>query len=191
MRVLGTLGGKGSYAYAINDRGEVVGESETKSGLWKAFRWANGRMIDLGTLGGPESAAFDLNERGQVVGSSHFDRADWDPNSGDALPWDHAFLWQNGRMRDLGTLGPTESAASGINEGGQVVGWFLGKKEPFDDAPSYGFVWAKGRTSALAAGASRSTAFDISDSGQIVGSSLIVTLKYRPQHAVLWTPKRG
>jgi probable HAF family extracellular repeat protein len=34
----------------------------------------------------------------------------------------HAFLWQNGTMTDLGTLGGDNSRAFGINSQGQVVG---------------------------------------------------------------------
>src|SRR5512133_842170 len=59
---------------------------------------------DLGTLGGRSSAATAINEVGEVVGMS-------DTASGKQ----HAFLWQNGRMRDLGTLpGERYSYATGI-----------------------------------------------------------------------------
>jgi uncharacterized membrane protein len=34
----------------------------------------------------------------------------------------HAFLWQNGRMTDLGTLGGVESDPSALNERDQIVG---------------------------------------------------------------------
>jgi len=59
------------------------------------------------------------------------------------LPGDttfHAFLWQNGVMRDLGTLpGDVASAAIGINSKGQVVGG------SFDiDRNERAFLWQNG-----------------------------------------------
>jgi probable HAF family extracellular repeat protein len=35
----------------------------------------------------------------------------------------HAFLYSDGKMTDLGTLGGKESVAFGINDAGQIVGW--------------------------------------------------------------------
>jgi len=68
---LGTLGGTSSVASSINDRGQVVGYSQTASGELHAFLWGKGTMTDLGTLGGNFSeAAAIINDRGQVVGSS-------------------------------------------------------------------------------------------------------------------------
>src|SRR5262249_7355676 len=63
-------------------------------------------VTDLGTF-----SASDLNNAGQVVGQA----ATTDG-------FNHAFLWDNGTMIDLGTLGGTNSAANGINDLGQVVG---------------------------------------------------------------------
>src|SRR5262249_14148459 len=67
---LGTLGGEQSSAIAINNRGQVIGTSETADGQTHAFFWQHGRMTDLGTVG-PWNVCFpyDINERAQVVGS--------------------------------------------------------------------------------------------------------------------------
>jgi probable HAF family extracellular repeat protein len=118
---------------------------------------------DLGTLGGA-SEAVALNERGQVVGWSNVRRS---------LNPRHAFLWEDGRMRDLGTLGrdlggdlPSLSAAVAINDRGQIVG----NSSVNQNSPvSYAFVWQGGRMTALAPGGDDSTADAISERGQVVG----------------------
>ena len=70
---LGTLGGTFSLAVAVNDSGQVVGDSYTAGdAAVHAFSWTQaGGMVDLGTLGGSLSAhAAAVNASGQVVGSS-------------------------------------------------------------------------------------------------------------------------
>ena len=109
----------------INNRGEVVGASGTCAAYdgrygvslqpRHALLWRKGRLpIDLGNLGGSfNNAGFAINEVEQVVGASD-------------LPGDqyqHAFLWQSGLMRDLGTLpGDVVSAAVAINNRGLITG---------------------------------------------------------------------
>jgi probable HAF family extracellular repeat protein len=99
MSAIGTLGGVSSTAWAINDRGQVVGWSRTASGETHAFLYERGRMRDLGTLGGSYSLAFGINNRGDIVGESETAEMDADGN-----PVVHAFLYRDGVMHDLGTL---------------------------------------------------------------------------------------
>lgn len=73
MRDLGTLGGYESYAYGINDAGQVVGESETTEGDFHAFISPVGEsMVDLNSVvnlpdGVILTLAADINNEGQVI----------------------------------------------------------------------------------------------------------------------------
>lgn len=112
---LGTLGGRHSYAQAVNDAGAVVGASTNHAGYLNAFLYLNG-MVNLGTLGGTTSAAYDINSAGQVVGYST-----------DQAGRMRAFLWRDGMLFDLTSLIATDTgwvleAAYGINDHGQIVG---------------------------------------------------------------------
>jgi probable HAF family extracellular repeat protein len=116
MTDLGTLPGDTmSIAQAINNQGQVVGESSATNGPDHAFLWTRaGGMVALGTLPGDSSSrAADINDQGQVVGTST--RSDGQP---------HAFMWtQAGGMAGLSPLpGHQVSSANGINDRGQVVG---------------------------------------------------------------------
>ncbi len=73
MQDLGTLGGTTSVGNAINDSGEVVGNSLLANGTSQhAFIWtATGGMQDIGTLGGDISSAQGINDSGEVVGLSY------------------------------------------------------------------------------------------------------------------------
>jgi probable HAF family extracellular repeat protein len=139
---LGTLGGKESVAVASNDRGQVIGWSETgrkaKDGWWetRAFLWQGGKILDLGFEGARFGGPMAINNREQILlGES---------------------LWANGKLAKLGILG------FALNDNGQVAG---------GDA-EHAFLWQKGKRTDLDAlpGGQESSAAAINDHGQITGS---------------------
>jgi probable HAF family extracellular repeat protein len=151
---LGTLGGTESFAYGINDGGQVVGAARTSSGSSQAFLWNNGQMRNLGTLGGNSSRANGINNKGQVVGWAN-------TSSGSS----HAVLWNSSGIQDLGTLGGFASMAYGINNRGQVVG------QSDTGRGSRAFWWHNGAMKDLAPLNRRiiTSAHGINNRGQAVG----------------------
>jgi probable HAF family extracellular repeat protein len=113
---------------------------------------------DLGTLTSPvyfpSSTAYDINSAGDVVGNS----------SGMSVPSGHAFLYKDGSISDLGTLGSAYSAARGINTSGQIVG-----ESYVPGGPLHPFLYSNGSMIDLG---SAGLAYAINSRGQIVGSTL-------------------
>lgn len=106
----------------INNKGQIIGCHSPENGKRRGFFWDSiTGFVDLGTLGGDQTFVSDLNDKGQVVG--------WSYTSTGADCESHAFLWEKGLINDLGTLcgelclGGNRSAAIGINNGGQIVGY--------------------------------------------------------------------
>jgi probable HAF family extracellular repeat protein len=164
------LGGYFSSAFAVNNKGQVAGNTLNTATLPVpnnlAFLWQNGAMQDLGTLGGPESFAFLLNERGQVAGMSFPNST---PSSNCPFPLiTHPFLWDDGKMVDLGTLGGTCGLSMALNNRGQVVG----QSNLAGDQTAHPFLWDKGTLSDLGTlGGTFGMALWINDAGEIVGGA--------------------
>jgi probable HAF family extracellular repeat protein len=117
---LGGLGGvMNNAAFAINNAGQIVGESDPAGDATTyAVLWQNGAITNLGVLPGDVlSVANDINAQGQVVGVSCDAEGDC-----------RAFLWDHGVMMDLNSLIPPDSPldltyASGINDQGEIAGY--------------------------------------------------------------------
>jgi len=138
------IGAKGTVG-GINDSGVVVG-SVSQGGSTHAFVYANGSLKVIG--GDAVGEATAVNLRGQVVGTL----------SG------RAFLYENGGVRDLGTLGGF-SSAKGLDDFGRVVGMSTDSH-----GTPYPFLWNNGAMQAMP-GPSGSGAIDIDDAGLVIGSA--------------------
>jgi probable HAF family extracellular repeat protein len=69
FQVLGPAASNGPVAAAINDSGQVVGETRVRGNRLHAVLWQHGTRIDLGALTPEEhSRAIAVNAGGQVLG---------------------------------------------------------------------------------------------------------------------------
>ncbi len=193
---LGTLGGNESVATAVNDNGQVVGfalntvpdpfsfafgPTETR-----AFLWQKGAMQDLGTLGGPDALPFAINQRGQVAGVSYTNST---VNLTTGMPTADPFLWDHGRMIDIGTLGgtlggPGAQGNIAINNRGQVIG----TSTLAGDQVTHPFVWQNGVLTDLGTlGGGNGFPIWINDAGEIVGEAdLPGSSVTHLHHAFIW-----
>jgi probable HAF family extracellular repeat protein len=177
---LGTLkGGYESIANAVNRQGQIVGyannavlDPNSIAGLGsqtRAVAWSNGRIYDLGTLGGTDAVALYVNARGLIVGESYTSSSvpPQTPECGGSPLTLHAFIWENGQMTDLKTLGGSCASAFALNNRGQVVGGAT----IAGDAESHAFLWERGVMKDLGTlGGTHSYAGWLNDSGQVVGA---------------------
>ena len=197
---LGTLGGTFSLAGSVNNRGWVDGYSTLAGDQSQhGFLWRNGVMIDLGTLGGPNSiAVFPLNERGEVGGAT--ETLTVDPLGEDFCGYGDnleclPYLWQEGLMTPLPTLGGSNGDSKTFNNRGQVVGYAENNTQDLNCNPPQvldfeAVIWEpkQGRVKITELlplpGDSIGIGFAINDKGQVVG--ITGSCSFGVVHAVLW-----
>lgn len=189
---LGTFGGNFSLATMNNDHQQVVGcasndipDSFTPTNVFyglgfdpnqlRAFLWQGKKMHDLGTLGGADACAVWINDRGQIAGASFTNST---VNLATGLPTLDPFLWENGKMIDIGTLGGTVGMAFIVNNHGQLIGISSLAEAPgacitapFNGTPGcHGILWDRGVLTDLGTlGGDFSIANWVNDEGEIVG----------------------
>jgi probable HAF family extracellular repeat protein len=208
---LGAVGGAPGQPFFLTNSGLVSGATNAPDGTEHAVIWYQGLKASIGTpgLGGPNSVAFANNERSQVVGEAETSIKDPNgedfcgfkamglPSSGNrCLP----FLWQNGVMTALPTLGGNNGFANMINNRGEVAGSAentapdstCAAPQIFQFKPA---VWDQGAIKELStyAGDPDGIAYAINDNGQVVGGSgdcapfsPISLVNLFPFHALLW-----
>ena len=185
---LGTLGGNEGLAAAINERSQIVGAAANDipdpfsifgwGTQTRAFLWQKGTMLDLGTLGGPDAFAIFINERGQVAGVAYTNST---PNSVTGTPTQDPFLWENGKMKDLGTLGGTQGFVNAFNNRGEVAG----ESNLAGDLTSRPFLWDGRVLKDLGTfGGSVGFATALNDIGEVAGGAR--TADDETLHAFLW-----
>ena len=162
-------GSEGSSGLGFNNRGDVVGHAlfrfGTSATTWvRPFLWQNGTMTDLMPPGEhpfESGQGVAISEKGTVVLQVSGRLFTWEDGVATQLPFfgvardmnnhgaivgnastgffSRAFLYQNGVLNDLGTLGGMTSEAFGVNNSGMVVG--RSQVPTFND---HAFVYEKG-----------------------------------------------
>jgi probable HAF family extracellular repeat protein len=158
----------------------------------RAFLSNGGALRDLGTLGGNDAAAQAINEQGVVAGLSY---TDTEINDTTGLPTVHPFIWRNGTMQDVGSLGGTLSTPASfaygpfgrfLNNRGDVAGT---STLPGDEI-WHAFVWSRNQLTEIGTfGGDNSEAFFMSDKGQVLGRAE-VSLDPFVRHGFLWEKGR-
>jgi len=194
---LGTLGGPNSWMNwgEINDRGQVVGDSETAvldpNGedicgfgthlTCRPFLWQFLHMSALPTLGGNNGQASAINNRGQIVGFAENGTVDSScppgtTNNRIQLP----VLWEKGKAQALPTGSDPDGDAFWVNDQGQAVG----DTGTCGGATIHAASWENGTLTTLQDLGTFALAFSINDQDQIVG--FVGSPDGTTQYGALW-----
>ncbi len=149
-------------AFFINKRGNIVGITPRNSnGRQQGFFSKDGTSVvtincldNLPCSGRSYTEPADLNDKGQVTGFAR-----------DSAGVEHPYLYQNGVMKDLGSLGGNGGWGFAINASGEVTGYSLTAKS------QHAFIYKDGKMLDLdpRGKADFSIGFDISDKGDVIG----------------------
>ncbi len=191
---LGTISNMDSWAYDINNAGQIVGVAQSSgSGPSRAFLYDKGTLADLGGYFGGSSAALAINDTGSIVGqaySAYGNPTDFQLTNGivttidannardvntngdfvgntSSFSGNRAYLYSNESFTDIqSAIYGADSYANAINSHGQVVGYFLSYQ-----SANHAYLFDHGIITDIGQIlGGNSWAYDINDSGQVVGS---------------------
>ncbi len=220
QRDLGTLGGPNSGVIwpVKNDRGVISGIAETADmdplgEAWscsaffpsstghtcRGFVWERGVMRALPTLGGGNGFATGTNNRGQTVGWAENTVHDPTCKPPQVLQF-RAVIWgpRADQIQELPPLpGDTTTAATAINDRGQVVGISgICDNAVGRFSAAHAVMWQDGRVSDLGSlgGLAWNTSMAINERGDVVGFANLANTSppgHFNAHAFLWTQSDG
>lgn len=131
-------GGPITYAFAVNSSRHVAGSRDFSGGggIYHAFRYDGSNLIELdqsSPVGHLGSHGLAINDSEEVVGALIVN-----PTTAHA-----ARFMTAGSPEDLGTLGGNYSAALGVNDSGEIVGYAETRRTPPGDYwnPGHAFLW--------------------------------------------------
>ena len=156
MQNLGTLGAEYASALAINDLGDIVGNSKLKTTAFHAFKYTANQMIDLGGFDPKlNSYAYGINAKGVVVGAAYTEVG----NS-------RAVFWDASGIHDMGLIkGATDAAAYGISNAGRICG-----ETTIDNlGAAHAFVWSGGKYKFIVPKSVASSARAINNAAHVTG----------------------
>jgi probable HAF family extracellular repeat protein len=220
---LGSLGGPNTNSASAwpvkSNNGLIVGISDTNEdnplgeafSCWpffapgvpngkicKGFRWEKGKMTALPPFpGGYNSYATAANNRGQIVGWAENGVHDPSCNQAFQILQFRAVIWEpNGEMRELPPLpGDSTSAATAINDKGQVVGISGACGIAVGDvSAAHSVIWENGVPTRIDdfGGHTWNTPTAINNEGVVVGFSLPADQEgTRFFRAFVWTKQGG
>jgi probable HAF family extracellular repeat protein len=204
---LDSLGGVGSFATEMNERGDIVGSSVDAVDNFRAVVWWHGRSSPT-ALGIEGASPVAINESGHITGYAEDGLFLWRDGSVTYLKrsaaasfgapsindrddvastvtgqdgTSRAVLWQRGRMTVLPTPKGMDSRAVGINNRGQVIGTVTRPEASTEEA----VLWQDGRMTRLGTlGGAGSSPAAINDRGQVTGASAVAGSA--EDHPFLW-----
>ena len=141
-----------TFAFGINDQGEIVGQYQTSTGIL-GFTWINGNITSFS-----RGAILGINNLGQMVGID------------DVLG--NSFLLTNGTFQNIAVPGGTGTVASSINDHGDIAGFFDNYTAP--GPAEQGFVLtSSGYQSLIYPGAAQTEIDSINNQGDLIGRDIL------------------